>query len=253
MSKSNLDKILNHIDKEEIISKLILGVSAKDISEWLEAKYTNASERKYVLSEKMIKNFQDNYLDLYTHIKEDLLKSKQNLQLSPEEQIELSVKNNKAYKEKMLELAGKEIDIKTMITNMILAIETRAAQVFDAIQEDPRNTRTDRILIEWFDTLGNILEKYHKLVNGAPDQIIQHNVKLQVVDQHVNVFYDVIKEVLSQIDVETSLYFMEVFNEKISKLKAPDKDISNPELRLAEAKILNESINNKLNESQYVQ
>lgn len=253
MNKSNLDKILNHIDREEIISKLIIGISAKDIHEWLEAKYTNASERKYVLTEKIIKNFQDNYLDLYSYIKEDILKTKQNLQLSPEEQLELSVKNNKNYKEKMLELAGKEIDIKSMITNMIVAIETRAAQVFDTIQEDPRNMRTDRILIEWFDTLGNILEKYHKLVNGAPDQVIQHNVTLQVVDQHINVFYEVIKEVLSQMDVETSLYFMEVFNEKISRLKAPDKENVTTDLRLAEAKILNENINNKLNENYHVQ
>lgn len=253
MNKSNLDKILNHIDREEVISKLILGQSPKEIHEWLEAKYTNVSEKKYVLPEKTIKLFQENYLDLYSYIKEDILRTKQNSQLAPEEQLELSVRNNKAYKDKMLELAGKEIDIKSMITNMIVAIETRAAQVFDTIQEDPRNMRTDRILIEWFDTLGNILEKYHKLVNGAPDQVIQHNVTLQVVDQHINVFYDVIKQVLSQMDVETSLYFMEVFNEKISKLKNPERENLNTDLRLAEAKVINETINNKLNEPYHVQ
>ena len=42
----------------------------------------------------------NNYLDLYTYIKEDILKTKQ-MQVSPEEQLELSVKNHKAYKEKM--------------------------------------------------------------------------------------------------------------------------------------------------------
>ena len=67
----------------------------------------------------------------------------------------------------MIELAGKEVDIKSMITNMIVAIESRAAQVFDTIQEDPRNMRTDRILIEWFDTLGNILEKYHNVSQSS--------------------------------------------------------------------------------------
>lgn len=253
MNKTNLDKILHHPDREEIISKLIIGCSSKDIHEWLFAKYTNANESSLVLSERCIKTFKDSYLDIYTHIKEDILKTKQNLNLAPEEQLELAVKDNKTYKERMIELAGKEVNIKEMITKMIAAIETRAFQVLDNIENNPENMRSDRILIEWFDTLGNTLEKYHKLVNGAPDQVIQHNVTLQVVDQHINVFHDVIKEVLSQMDVETSLYFMEVFNQKISKLKAPEKDQSTTELRLAEAKVINENINNKLNENEYVQ
>lgn len=251
MNKTALVKILDHLDKEEIISKLIIGISPREIHEWLKAKYTNPAEERFVLSENSIKTFQNNYLDLYTHIKEDILKTKQNIVLSPEEQMELSVKNNKTYKEKMLELAGKEVDIKSMITNMIVAIETRAGQVFDTIQEDPRNMRTDRVLIEWFDVLGSTLEKYHKLVNNAPDQIVQHNVTVQMVDQHISVFYDVIKEVLSQMDVETSLYFMEVFNEKMSKIK-PNSDkniIPSADMRFAEAKILSETINNKLNEN----
>jgi hypothetical protein len=248
-TKNSATRILEHPDKDEIISKLILIGSSSDIAEWLRAKYTNPGESRFHLGEKVIKSFQDNYLDLYVAIKEDILKTKE-MQISPEQELELSVKNNKTYKEKMLELAGKEVDIKSMITNMIAAIETRAGQVFDSIQEDPRNMRADRVLIEWFDLLGGTLEKYHKLVNGAPDQIIQHNVTLQVVDQHINVFYDVIREVLSQMDIETSLYFMELFNEKISKLKPPsEKDYSNPDLRLAEAKIINENINNKLNET----
>jgi len=42
---------------------------------------------------------------------------------------------------------------------------------------------------------------------------------LQVVDQHISVFHDVIKEVLSQMDSDTLLYFMEVFDDKMAKLK----------------------------------
>jgi hypothetical protein len=70
-----------------------------------------------------------------------------------------------------------------------------------------------------------------------------------VVDQHISVFHDVIKEILSQMDLETSLYFMEVFNEKMSKLKPPKEEgVLNPEIRLAEVKLLNETINKKINE-----
>lgn len=250
MNKVALKKILEHPDKDEIISKLIIGISPKDVHDWLKAKYTNVSESKFVIAEKSIKSFQENYLDIYNLIQEDIAKSKQAINSSTEDQLELAVQNNNTYKSKMLELADKEIDVRKIISNLCIAIETRLAQVFDEIQEDPRNinTRVDRLLIEYADTLGNILEKYYKFTELPANQIVQHNVTLQVVDQHISVFHDVIKEVLSQMDLETSLYFMEVFNQKMEKLKAPDKENINTDMKLAEAKLLNETINKRINE-----
>lgn len=250
MNKNALKKILEHPDKDEIISKLIIGISSKDVYDWLKAKYTNVSESKFVISEKSIKSFQENYLDIYNLIQEDIAKSKLAVNSSTEDQLELSVQNNTTYKSKMLELADKEIDVRKIISNLCIAIETRLAQVFDEIQEDPRNinTRVDRLLIEYADSLANILEKYYKFTETPADQIVQHNVTLQVVDQHISVFHDVIKEVLSQMDLETSLYFMEVFNQKMEKLKAPDKEYINTDMKLAEAKLLNETINKRINE-----
>jgi hypothetical protein len=250
MNKTSLKKILEHPDKDEIISKLIIGISSKDIYDWLKAKYSNVSEAKFVISEKSIKSFQENYLDIYNLIQEDISKSKQAVNLGTEEQLELSVQNNTTYRSKMLELADKEIDVRKIISNLCIAIETRLAQVFDEIQEDPRNinTRVDRLLIEYADSLGNILEKYYKFTESPADQVIQHNVTLQVVDQHISVFHDVIKEVLSQMDLETSLYFMEIFNQKMEKLKAPEKEHINTDMKLAEAKLLNETINKRINE-----
>jgi len=250
MNKNALAKILQHPDKDEIISKLIIGISSNDIHDWLKAKYTNVSEYKFVISEKSINSFQSNYLDIYNMINEDLAKSKSALAQSTEEQLVLSVQNNPTYKNKMLELAGKELDIKKIVTNLCVAIESRLAQVFDEIQENPRdiNTRIDRLLIDYAEVLGTILEKYYKFTEEPATHVVTNNVNIQVVE-HISIFHDVIKEVLSQMDVETSLYFMEVFNEKMSKLKPPsDKNVPNTEMRLAEAKLLNEEIDKKINE-----
>jgi len=134
---------------------------------------------------------------------------------------------------------------------MCVAVETRLGQVFDTIQEDPRNinTRIDRVLIEYCEVLGGLLEKYHKFVEQPADLTIQHNVTLQVVDQHISVFHDVIKEVLSEMDLESSMLFMERFNERMGKLKPPTPEqFANTDVRLAEAKLLNETINKKLNQ-----
>jgi len=43
MNKNALKKILEHPDKDEIISKLVIGITPKDIHDWLSAKYINAS------------------------------------------------------------------------------------------------------------------------------------------------------------------------------------------------------------------
>jgi hypothetical protein len=251
MNKNALKKLLDHPDKDELISKLIIGLSCKDIHEWLKSKYTNVSESKFVISEKSIKSFQNNYLDIYNLIQNDISKSKSALKESNEEQLILSVQNNPTYKNKMIELAGKELDIRHIVTNLCVAIESRLAQVFDSIQEDPENinTRVDRLLIDYAEVLGNILEKYYKFTEEPANQTIQHNVTLQVVDQHISVFHDIIKKILSQMDLEASLYFMELFHEEMSKLKEPtNKELPNTETRLAEAKLLNETISKKINE-----
>jgi len=250
MNKNALQKILQHPDKDEIISKLVIGITPKDIHDWLSAKYINASEKKFVVAEKSISSFQNNYLDIYNMIQEDVVKSKSALATNTEEELALSVQNNPTYKSKMLELAGKELDIRKMVANLCVAIEIRIGQVFDEIQEDPRNinTRIDRLLIDYAETLGIILEKYYKFTEEPAQNVIQHNVTLNVMDQHISVFHDIIKDVLSHMDLEASMYFMELFNERFSKLKLPPANvISNTDTRLTEAKVLSETIDKKIN------
>jgi hypothetical protein len=250
MNKNALKKILDHPDKDEIIAKLILDYSAKDIHDWLASKYTNISEAKFVVAEKSVKTFKENYLDVYSMIQEDISKTKQAVATSTEEQLELSVKDNSIYKGKMLELAGKELDIREMVRHLCVTLETRFGQVFDEVQNDPRNinTRIERVLIEYGELLGNLLERYYKFTESPADLTVQHNVTLQVVDQHISVFHDVIREVLAQMDLESSMLFMELFNEKMSKLKPPAAEpVLNTDVKLAEAKLLQETINKKLN------
>jgi len=252
MNKPMYKKILEHPDKDEIISKLVIGISPTDVHDWLKAKYTNVSEVKFVLTEKNVKSFQDNYLDFYNDMMVDLSKVKTSIALSTQDQLALDVKSNPTYKDALLKVANKELDIETIMGTMAVNVEMRMAQVFDTMMADPNNinTKIDRLFGEYADILGNLLDKYHKWKEkSTPDQIIQHNVTLQVVDQHISVFHDVIKEVLSQMDLETSMYFLEVFNEKMSKLKAPTQDAGpTQDMKMAEAKLLNETINQKVNQ-----
>jgi len=244
-------KILEHPDKDEIIAKLVIGQPPADIYDWLKAKYTNVNEKKFVLTESILKTFQANHLDFYNDILQDIQKTKTALATGTTDALDLAVKNNPAYEDAMIKLATGELNVDQMMAKMAINVETRISQIFDAIQADPNNinTKIDRLLVDYAEMFGNVLDKYYKWKESQANQTIHTNVTLQVVDQHISVFHDVIKEVLSQMDLETSLYFMEVFNDKMAKLKMPDPGTAaTPEMKLAEAKLLNETINKKINE-----
>lgn len=245
MSKNIAIQILEHPDKDEVISKLLSGISIPDIHEWLEAKYTNVGESKFVLSNKTISTFQKDYLDFYSKVKEDASKTKTNL--TAEEELRLEVQGSPQYHKSLAQYVNSEIDVKVIVKKLVANMEIRAAQVFDQIQEDPRNVKMDRTLIEWFNALTVILEKYDTILTGTPEQInIQNNINIQVVDQHINVVYNVIKEILSKLDYDTSLLFIEMFNDEMKKLKSEEKMIVPVDTRLNEARVLNEVISTKL-------
>jgi hypothetical protein len=255
MNKPSYRKILEHPDKDEIIAKLVIGQPPTDIHDWLKIKYTNVNEKKFVLTENILKSFQTNHLNFYNDILQDIQKTKIAVTTNTTDALDLAVKNNPIYEDAMVKLATGELNVDQMMAKMAINVETRISQIFDAIQADPNNinTKIDRLLVDYAEMFGNVLDKYYKWKENQANQTIHANVTLQVVDQHISVFHDVIKEVLSQMDLETSLYFMEVFNNKMTKLKIPDfGTVSTPEMKLAEAKILNETINKKINENDQI-
>jgi hypothetical protein len=206
--------VLSHPDKDEIITNLTV--------------------------------FKEEYLDIYSTIREDLLKTQFNLAVAPDEALE-EIQGNEAYKKKLLDIADKELDIKVVIKRLVVSIEHRAEQVFDHIQRDPRNTKMDRTLIEWFTLLLNTLEKFDLVSNGNPEHVtIQNNINIQLVDNHINMVYGVIREILAQLDYETSLLFTELFTKRLAELKSETGAILPTEQRLEAAYSVEGQIKDKL-------
>ena len=243
-------KVLNHIDRDEIISKLLIGVSPQEISANLAIRYSNPSEKKFVLSEKVLKSFQDNSLDLYKIIREDLAKTQTAL-TNTDKELELAIQGSPKYKETMLKLANNELDIKTTIVNAITALETRMELIYDDIKDDPGNTRVGRLWNETIAQWKGVMELYHKYVLQAPDQIIQHNMTVTHIDQYTAAIQEAIRETLSEIDYEAAMRFLELFGPKLDKLKMPiEQKMLSAEDRMAEVKIINNEIDKKINGAQ---
>lgn len=215
----NFDRLLNHPDSEEIIAKLVSGITPKDVSEWLKIKYQGKDENHLRLPVSLLKDFLDSNLNLYNTIQQDIQHVKNG---TSDKKISTALKNNKTYQERMIEAANDEIDIKKMFKSVYVMLNARVEQYFDKMQENPTNLKPDYGLLKFFDSMMMYVEKYDKIINQSPDQIIQHNVTVQVMDQYVTVMQDSIRQTLAEIDPDSANLFMERFNENLSKLQLPE-------------------------------
>lgn len=238
MKENILKKIYCHPERDEIISKLALEISPDEINGWLTEKYAIVGDKKLIISSKTLRQFKEEYLDLYKQMQSDFASIRQE-QASIVQDMQRAVQNNSAYRRKAEEYLDKEIDLKSVIKNMIVAVEFRISQIYDQIQENPGNFKPDYVLIQWMQTLANILEKQEAIINGSPDKIMQqNNINIQILDKHINVFSKVINDVISKLDYDTSLMFVGLLNEELHKLRPPVDEVVPVDIRMSEAKKL---------------
>lgn len=240
----DFSSILQHPDKDEIISKLMTGVDPKDVNQWLKLKYTDKSQKHLHISIKLLLDFsKSQYTNFFTQFTDDLASVKED---KLDQKMAESLLNNKTYRDRLNEYADKKINIEEVYVNAIHIMTDRIIQVFDKIQENPGGTKADYALIKWFEVLQNAVEKYDKHKNVAPDQIIQHNFTVQYIDQTNAIFAEVFRETLAEVDPELSLLLMEKFTEKLKRLKPPPEDKPlTIDAQLEEAKILKQFITGK--------
>lgn len=239
----DFSQIVDHPDHDEIISKIVTGVSPKDINQWLKVKYSNKDQKHLQLSVKLIQEFIDKHGDLEAQLKRDMLAVKTGDASLSEYKVSQSLLNNKTYQERLIELADAEIDLKKMVAELVHTCRARMIQVFDKIQQNPASLgKADYMLLKYFEVLFLAMEKFDKIVNNAPDQIIQHNVTMQAMEQHTAIFQEAIRETLAEIDSEAALLFMEIFAQKLHSLKMPVQNNPTIENRVTEAELLKESL-----------
>lgn len=238
---ADFSKLLDHPDKDEIISKLMTGVPAKEVSDWLRIKYTKPDEKHLQLGSSTLKEFVEGHVDLYNDLKRDIESVKAGKQIN--KKIAESLLNNKTYADRINEYAQTELDIKKVITDLAIISKDRIEQIFDIIQENPRGFKPDYALTKWMETLSKLLEQYGKYVLNTPDQVIQHNVTVQRVEEYSLVFQEAVREVLTELDPDIAYLFIEKLNSKLSQLRDPtDIETMSQEKRLQEVSLLNERI-----------
>lgn len=238
--------ILNHPEVDQIVSKLLTGTSGKTVYDWLQLKYPNDNQSHLRISCKLLQEFQNSpYLDYYKQVEQDLQKIQNNQPI--DKKISASLLNNKTYKERLNEAADEKIESAQMLKQAHVIFLTRLEQIFDKIQENPSEIRrdTENALLKYLELWMNFIEKYEKVVNNKPDQVIQHNYLITYYDQYIELMRQTIIDVCQEVDPSMAFLFMEKFNEKNAKLQAPE--LSKPE-NISEKKLIEEAklLQNKL-------
>lgn len=212
----DFEKIVNHPEKKEIISKLVSGETPKVVSKYLKDKYSKSDETHLRIPATVLKEFLDTYANHHGYIK-NIIKKTSDSKL--EKKIADSLLDNRTWRIRLEETAEKEINYIDKLDSILTILETRAEQIFDLIQEDPENTRgCDYIFTKYMELLMLALEKADKIRNDKPDVKIEHNYTIQMVEQQAVVFQQAIRRVLERMNPEFSSYFLDVLNEELKNV-----------------------------------
>lgn len=232
MSNSKEAKqILSHPDFQEILGRMLSDIPPKEIWDWLKEKYP--SQKQLIPSQKALTVFRNEYMDFYSIIREDLLKKQIHLALNEPEEDSSIVKNNKAYQAKLAEYLDKEIDIRVVMAKLVAKIEHRSEVLFDQLSANPNNAKIDKTIVDYLNLLFQICQNYQSIYDGPKEQVnIQNNISIQMVDTHINLIQDTIREILTQLDYESSLLFTELFTKKLAELRPPEQALLPVDKRL---------------------
>lgn len=243
-------KIITHPDKEEIITHIVEGKKPAEIAAWLKTKYPNDDQIHLRISPQMLKDFIDNNIDLYNDLKNHIEEHKAG---TLKKKISESLINNKTYRERLAELGDQEIDLKQSIKNLLHIMVNRLEQIHDVIQQNPDKIgKGDYALDKFANTVLLTIDKCDKIINNKPDQVIQHNFTVQMVEDNVAALQNAVRSVLMKMDPEQSAIFLDLLNEEFKTLKDPsgyrpihlDQKIN--EVKVLEEKIINTNFNNDI-------
>jgi predicted transcriptional regulator len=239
-NQPDFSALIDHPDKDDIMSKLMSGITPKDISQFLKVKYP--TDKKMQLSIKLLEDFAKSFEDIYQQqLLVDLSAQSKNQKIN--KKLANSLLNNKTYQERINEHLDKEIDLKKKIQQVLTIVESRCEQLFDSIQMNGGDfSKGDYALIKYLELLMNLIEKADKLINNAPDQIVQHNVTIQTIENQSMIFQNVVRRVLTKLDPELSILFMSEFTEELQKMQPEKTQILTQTEKMLEIGLLEEKL-----------
>jgi hypothetical protein len=206
-------KVLRHPEKEEIISKLLQGESVKQVENWLKKKHPK-TKRLHITS-MTLQKFRKEYLNLEGEALEQIKAARKNFTKDSKAlEKQAMVMASNSYQEKLAEIIDEEIDVTRKMLEMEKIISSRIEYYFNSLNSGA-NLREERVFIELLTQQRELLRDWKKYVERVPDQTIDHNININVVNEQLTVLKSIVFEVLKELDPTLIPVFVEKLNSKM--------------------------------------
>jgi hypothetical protein len=232
-------KILNHPDREEIIQKLVSGISPNKIQDWLNDKYSREEDRHLRITVKAISDFRVRYLNLTRDAVRLLKKERQKKELGlphnanagsflertgeTKDEHELRVKEtllqSPTYREKLKNINEAALDGPRLIKELVTLIQSRIEKYFNEVASGQQTLKEDKVLIEMISLMKDLVKEAKKIEDDYNIQPDAGHVQLNVVHEQVGLIRDTVKDLLNEFDSNLALEFMDRLNRKLTTLK----------------------------------
>jgi hypothetical protein len=210
-------KVLNHPDKEKIIEKLLEGESVKEVELWLEKKYPRS--KRLHISYMTLQKFRSENLDLKGEVLEDIKNKKAEVDKKTQEiETRMIIQSTNAYKEKIDEIASSELDVTRRLLEMDKLVNSRIEHYYNLLESGGGSVKEDKVFLEYINTMKSLMQDWKKYIEGFADQRIDHNININVINEHARVLKESILEVLREMDPKLISVFVNKLNFKMKQV-----------------------------------
>jgi hypothetical protein len=216
---ADFTKIIDHPEKTTIISKLLSGDSSKVVSLYLKDKYPKPDEAHLRVPATTLQEFLDTYGNHHGYVKKIIQRDADS---KIDKKIAESLMDTRAWRDRVVDGVKKEINYLDKLDHVLTILEVRSEQIFDMIQNDPENTRTDYVFTKYMEMLLLAIEKGDKIRNDRPDVRIEHTYTVQMVEQQSVAFQNAIRRMLERLGPEYGSLFMDLLKEELAKMSPKD-------------------------------
>ena len=209
-------KILNHVDKEEILKMLNEGVSVRTIEAHFKKKYPN--NKSLWLSTVTLQKFRKDNLNLEGKVLKDIQEAREKQNRMIDENVrQRQLEATNAYQEKISKIAGGHLDVSSKILQLSAVVEDKIEYWYNMAKSGEEiPAKADHELRKFIDQQVIILQQYKKLVEGMADKTIDYNVNVTVMNDQIGIIRDAIREAIAEeLGAEKAILFMDRLSKKL--------------------------------------
>lgn len=214
------NKILSHIDREEIIQKLTSGESVRGVEAWLESKYPHKTQSHLRLSSSTLQNFRTEHLNLSGQVLADITDSVfMTKEILKQEVIKQEVQSTKSYQEAINAIATERLDVQRELIEIFHILKIKVELLFNRLTGPGAefSDKQERALAKHLDQMLQSLEHYKKYVEGHVERS-EHSINVNIMSDQISLIRETVREILGDLDPQLSVMFMSRLNEKMRNL-----------------------------------